>query len=161
MESGGFVQRFIEKKIPIHFQARAPSAADGDGGVGMEDGSAASELRPDRPARSIYLPILKFFKRGSVTTGVKVIRDPLYRTALRVGVGLGFSIYSFPPLPLPKPSQPVSGHRRLGAVALQSEWIMACTPLLPRAPTTNTGSLIPIRRALPTTQDTWRLVGSP
>ena len=70
LESGGFVQRFIEKKIPIHFQARAPSAADGDGGVGTEDGWAASELRPDRPARSIYLPILKFFKRGSVTTGV-------------------------------------------------------------------------------------------
>ena len=35
------------------FVGRAPSAADGDGGVGMVDGSAASELRPDRAARSI------------------------------------------------------------------------------------------------------------
>ena len=89
MESGGFVQRFIEKKIPIHFQARAPSAADGDGGDGMEDGSAASELRPDRPARSIYLPILKFFKRGSVTTGVMSSRDLMFEAALRFGVGVG------------------------------------------------------------------------
>lgn len=32
------------------FVGRAPSAADGDGGVGTEDGSAASELRPDRAA---------------------------------------------------------------------------------------------------------------
>ena len=31
----------------------APSAADGDGGVGTVDGSAASELRPDRAARSV------------------------------------------------------------------------------------------------------------
>ena len=49
---------------------RAPSAADGDGEIGTVDGSAASELRPDRAAWSVYLPILKFFKRGSVTTRV-------------------------------------------------------------------------------------------
>ena len=60
------------------FVGRAPSAADGDGGVGTGDGSAASELRPDRPARSIYLPILKFFKRGSVTTGVMSTRSLLF-----------------------------------------------------------------------------------
>ena len=35
------------------FVGRAPSAADGDGGIGTEDGSAASELRPDRAARSV------------------------------------------------------------------------------------------------------------
>ena len=50
------------------FVGRAPSAADGDGVIGMVDGSAASELRPDRAVRSIYLPILKSFERGSVTT---------------------------------------------------------------------------------------------
>ena len=52
------------------FVGRAPSAADGDGGVGTEDGSAASELRPDRADGSIEVLILKFLKRGSVTTGV-------------------------------------------------------------------------------------------
>ena len=57
------------------FVGRAPSAADGDGGVGMEDGSAASELRPDRAARCIEVLILKFFKRGSVTTGVMSTRS--------------------------------------------------------------------------------------
>ena len=56
----------------------APSAADGDGGVGTVDGSAASEHRPDRADRSIEVLILKFFKRGSVTTGAKDIRGPLY-----------------------------------------------------------------------------------
>ena len=35
------------------FVGRAPSAADGDGGVGTEDGSTASELRPDRPAGAL------------------------------------------------------------------------------------------------------------
>ena len=30
------------------FVGRAPSAADGDGRIGTEDGSTASELRPDR-----------------------------------------------------------------------------------------------------------------
>ena len=71
------------------FVERAPSAADGDGGVGTKDGSAASEIRPDRPARSIYLPILKFFKRGSVTTGVMSTRNLLFEAALRFGVGVG------------------------------------------------------------------------
>ena len=52
------------------FVGRAPSAADGDGEVGTGDGSAASELRPDRADGSIEVLILKFFKRGSVTTGV-------------------------------------------------------------------------------------------
>ena len=51
------------------FVGRAPSAADGDGGIGMVDGSTASELRPDRADGSIEVLILRFFKRGSVTTG--------------------------------------------------------------------------------------------
>ena len=55
------------------FIGGAPPAADGDDGIGTEDGSAASELRPDRAGRSIEVLILKFFKRGSVTTGVRDI----------------------------------------------------------------------------------------
>ena len=35
------------------FMGRAPSAADGDGGIRTKDGSAASELRPDRSDRSV------------------------------------------------------------------------------------------------------------
>ena len=67
----------------------APSAADGDGRVGTEDGSAASELRPDRADGSIEVPICKFFKRGSVTTGVMSTRNLLFEAALRFGVGVG------------------------------------------------------------------------
>ena len=71
------------------FVGRAPSASDGDGGIRTKDGSAASELRPDRPARSIYLPILKFCKRGSATTGIMSTRNLLFEAALRFGVGVG------------------------------------------------------------------------
>jgi hypothetical protein len=35
------------------FVGRAPSASDGDGGIRTKDGSAASELRPDRSDRSV------------------------------------------------------------------------------------------------------------
>ena len=35
------------------FMGRAPSAADGDGGIGTADGSAAGEQRPGQSDRSI------------------------------------------------------------------------------------------------------------